>query len=163
MPANQQRYALRGGNRELIMRKSTAEAVATRIVEKNWSTAEDFDPIQSVYLSPDRFGKEKLEGSIATQMGDVFSAVGMPRPMRAVNDRVDGWRLCFSLFETDELAILDRCTDMIESIPKLMRDEKDPEDAEKEGDDLFLDACEASLRRDELRRKRAGARRSADR
>jgi len=45
--------------------------------------------------------------------------------------------------DTDGLAVLDNCPDVIDSIPKLMRDEKNIEDAAKEGNDLFLDVCEA--------------------
>jgi hypothetical protein len=37
---------------------------------------------------------------------------------------------------------------VIDSIPKLMRDEKNIEDAQKEGNELFLDVCE-SFRRGE--------------
>jgi hypothetical protein len=56
---------------------------------------------------------------------------------------VDGWRLCYTLFDTDELAVLDNCQDVIDSIPKLMRDEKNIEDAQKEGNELFLDVFES--------------------
>jgi len=49
-------------------------------------------------------------------------------------------------------AVLDNCRDMIDSIPKLQRDEKDIEDAQKEGSEPFLDVCESiPLWRDELR------------
>jgi phage terminase large subunit len=129
--------------RELVLRKMNEFAIAEKIVEKNWSSAEDFDPIKYIYLSPDRFGKGKPEHSIAENMGDIFHEHKMPRPQRAKDDRVDGWRLTYTLLDTSEFAVLDTCTDTIESIPKLMRSEKDPEDAEKEGDDLFLDVCES--------------------
>jgi phage terminase large subunit len=129
--------------RELVLRKLNEFAIAEKVVEKNWSSAEDFDRVKYIYLSPDRFGKDKPEHSIAENMGDVFVESKLPRPERANNSRVDGWRLTYTLLDTDELAILDTCTDTIESIPKLMRSEKDPEDAEKEGSDLFLDVCEA--------------------
>ena len=129
--------------RELVLRKQNEFVVAEKIVERNWSSAEDFDPIKAIYLSPDRFGKDKPEHSIAENMGDIFSANHMPRPTPANNSRVDGWRLTYTMFDTDELAVLSSCTDTIESIPKLMRSEKDPEDAEKEGNDLFLDVDEA--------------------
>jgi len=33
--------------------------------------------------------------------------------------------------------------DVIDSIPKLLRDEKNIEDAHKEGNELFLDVCES--------------------
>ena len=45
--------------------------------------------------------------------------------------------------DTENLAVLDSCADVIDSIPKLMRDEKNIEDAHKEGSELFLDVCEA--------------------
>ena len=41
------------------------------------------------------------------------------------------------------MAVLDSCPDVIDSIPKLMRDEKNIEDAQKEGNELFLDVCES--------------------
>jgi hypothetical protein len=76
-------------------------------------------------------------------MGDIFVQYDLPRPERANNRRVDGWRLCYTLLDTDDLAVLDTCPDVIDSIPKLMRDEKNIEDAQKEGHELFLDVCES--------------------
>ena len=76
-------------------------------------------------------------------MGDIFVQYDLPRPERANNRRVDGWRLCYTLLDTDGVAVLDNCVDVIDSIPKLMRDEKNVEDAQKEGNELFLDVCES--------------------
>ena len=73
----------------------------------------------------------------------IFVQYDLPRPERANNRRVDGWRLCYTLFDTDGIAVLDNCPDVIDSIPKLMRDEKNIEDAQKEGHELFLDVCES--------------------
>jgi hypothetical protein len=39
--------------------------------------------------------------------------------------------------------VLDKCRAVIDSIPKLQRDEKNIEDAQKEGSELFLDVCES--------------------
>ena len=41
------------------------------------------------------------------------------------------------------VAILDNCKDVIESIPQLQRDEKNIEDAQAEGNELFLEVCES--------------------
>jgi len=73
----------------------------------------------------------------------IFVQYDLPRPERANNRRVDGWRLCYTLLNSDGLAVLDNCPDVIDSIPKLMRDEKNIEDAQKEGNELFLDVCES--------------------
>ena len=76
-------------------------------------------------------------------MGDIFVQYALPRPERANNRRVDGWRLCYTLLDTDGVAVLDNCVDVIDAVPKLMRDEKNVEDAQKEGNELFLDVCES--------------------
>ena len=75
-------------------------------------------------------------------MGDVFVQYQLLRPERANNRRVDGWRLCYTLQDTDGVAVLNNCQDVIDSIPQLQRDEKDIEDAQKEGNELYLDVCE---------------------
>jgi hypothetical protein len=47
--------------------------------------------------------------------------------------------LCYTLFDTDGVAILDNCPDVIDSIPKLQRDEKNIEDAQAQGNDSYFD------------------------
>jgi hypothetical protein len=101
------------------------------------------ETITNVYLSPERFNKQNSENTIADILGDGLRPFGIPRPERAHNDRVAGWQLCSTAFDCDGVVILDTCNDVIESIPKLMRDEKNIEDAVKEGNDLFLDVNEA--------------------
>jgi hypothetical protein len=128
--------------RQLVMRQMNEQLVAERIAAAN-HTGDKFDPIQRIYLSPDRFSKIDQFHSIADKMGDIFVQYDLPRPERANNRRVDGWRLCYTLLDTDGLAVLDNCPDVIDSIPKLMRDEKNIEDAQKEGHELFLDVCES--------------------
>jgi hypothetical protein len=128
--------------RQLVMRQMNEQLVAERIAAAN-HTGDKSDPIQHIYLSPDRFSKIDQFHSIADKMGDIFVQYDLPRPERANNRRVDGWRLCYTLFDTDGLAVLDNCQDVIDSIPKLMRDEKNIEDAQKEGHELFLDVCES--------------------
>jgi phage terminase large subunit len=128
--------------RQLILRHTNEELIAEKIVSAN-HTGDKFDHIRSIYLSPDRFAHIDQHHSIADKMGDVLVQYDLPRPERANNRRVDGWRLCYTLLDTDGFAVLANCKDVIESIPQLMRDEKDVEDAQKEGNDLFLDVCES--------------------
>lgn len=128
--------------RQLITRRKNEELLAEMIVNEN-HTGDRFDKIARIFLSPDRFSKINQEHSIADTMGDVFVRYDMPRPERANNARVDGWRLMYTMLDTESFAVMDTCRDVIESIPKLMRDDKDPEDAESAGNDLYLDVCEA--------------------
>jgi hypothetical protein len=128
--------------RQLVMRQMNEQLVAEKIAAANY-TGDKFDPIQHIYLSPDRFAHIDQHHSIADKMGDIFVQYDLPRPERANNRRVDGWRLCYTLLDTDGVAVLDTCPDVIDSIPKLQRDEKNIEDAQKEGNELYLDVMEA--------------------
>jgi hypothetical protein len=132
--------------RQLVMHKLNEELIGEEIVKQN-HTGDKFDKIENVYLSPDRFtatgsGADAIH-SIADHIGDVFVKYNIPRPERANNRRVDGWRLVYTLLDTEGVGVLNTCRDVIDSLPKLMRSEKEPEDAEKEGDELFLDVCES--------------------
>ena len=128
--------------RQLVLRQMNEQLVAEKICGAN-HTGEKPDHVSYIYLSPDRFSKIDQFHSIADKMGDVFVEQQLPRPERANNRRVDGWRLCYTLLDTDGVAVLDNCPDVIDSIPKLMRDEKNIEDAAKEGNELYLDVCES--------------------
>jgi hypothetical protein len=128
--------------RQLVLRQMNEQLVAEKICGANY-TGEKADHVSYIYLSPDRFSKIDQFHSIADKMGDVFVESNLPRPERANNRRVDGWRLCYTLLDTDGVAVLDNCPDVIDSIPKLMRDEKNIEDAAKEGNELYLDVCES--------------------
>ena len=128
--------------RQLILRHTNEELVAERIANAN-HTGDKPDHISAIYLSPDRFAKIDQHHSIADKMGDVFAQYDLPRPERANNRRVDGWRLCYTLLDTDGIAVLANCRDVIESIPQLQRDDKELEDAQAEGNELFLDVCES--------------------
>jgi hypothetical protein len=86
--------------RQLIMRQTNEQLVAERIAAAN-HTGDKFDPIHHIYLSPDRFSKIDQHHSIADKMGDIFVQYDLPRPERANNRRVDGWRLCYTLLDTD--------------------------------------------------------------
>jgi hypothetical protein len=62
--------------RQLIMRQMNEQLVAERIAAAN-HTGDKFDPIQHIYLSPDRFSKIDQHHSIADKMGEVrFTAPG---------------------------------------------------------------------------------------
>ena len=53
------------------MRQMNEQLAAERIAAAN-HTGDKFDPIQHIYLSPDRFSKIDQHHSIADKMGDIF-------------------------------------------------------------------------------------------
>jgi phage terminase large subunit len=124
--------------RELVRRGLNEQALADEIVKYN-----SRDKIANVYLSPERFNRISEEHTIADRIGDIFVSAGLPRPDRANNERIGGWRLIYTLLDTEGFVVTPNCRDLIDSIPQLMRDEKDLEDAAREGNELFLDCCES--------------------
>lgn len=114
----------------------TPRALAQTIVDK--TPEADRKLIEQIYLSPDAWANRTGQDTIVDQMGGVFRMNGMPYPTVAEDDRADGWALIYSGFESDELIIDPSCKKTIECIPKLSRDEDEPEaeDCIKfEGDD----------------------------
>jgi Terminase large subunit, T4likevirus-type, N-terminal len=124
--------------RELVRRGINEQALAAEILKAN-----NGDKISNVFLSPERFNRINEDHTIADRMGDVLVGGGLPRPERANNDRVGGWRLVYTLLDTEGFLVSENCRDLIESFPQLMRDEKDLEDAAAAGNELYLDVMES--------------------
>lgn len=131
--------------REFVTRQMNEEALARKIATLTVDPTgrERVPHISRIFLSPDRFNKTNEEHTIADKMGDVLREYNLPRPERANNDRVGGWQLMTTLFDTSGVVVVNSCRDVIESVPKLQRDPKKLEDAIKEGNELFLDVCES--------------------
>src|SRR5271155_5558791 len=89
------------------------------------------EKIEAIYLSPDAFARRTDEASIAEQMGDVLAAEGFPRPIPADNDRVGGWMLMYQMMDAGEWLLTGNCTELIRTIPILVRDVARIEDIEK--------------------------------
>jgi phage terminase large subunit len=112
------------------------------------------EKIDAIYLSPDAFARRTDEASIADQMGDVFVAAGMPRPVPADNDRVGGWMLMYQMLDAGEWLLTENCIELIRTIPNLVRDPARVEDIEKMDGDDPADAARYGLK------SRYGARRA---
>ncbi|MGB8543593.1 MAG: hypothetical protein WCD49_18340 [Candidatus Acidiferrales bacterium] len=102
--------------------------------------------IDTIYLSPDAFARRTDEASIADQMGDVFSAAGLPRPIPADNDRVGGWMLMYQMLDAGEWLLTENCVELIRTIPTLVRDTARVEDIEKMDGDDPADAARYGLK-----------------
>src|ERR1700728_835204 len=104
------------------------------------------EKIDTIYLSPDAFARRTDEASIADQMGDVFAAAGLPRPIPADNDRVGGWMLMYQMLDAGEWLLTENWVDLIRTIPTLVRDTARVEDIEKMDGDDPADAARYGLK-----------------
>jgi hypothetical protein len=104
------------------------------------------EKIDAIYLSPDAFARRTDEASIADQMGDVFAAAGLPRPIPADNDRVGGWMLMYQMLDAGEWLLTENCVELIRTIPNLVRDTARVEDIEKMDGDDPADAARYGLK-----------------
>jgi len=92
------------------------------------------------------FAHRTDEASIAEQMGDVFVAAGLPRPIPADNDRVGGWMLMYQMLDADEWLLTENCVELIRTLPNLVRDAARVEDIEKMDGDDPADAARYGLK-----------------
>jgi hypothetical protein len=104
------------------------------------------EKIDAIYLSPDAFARRTDEASIADQMGDIFAAAGLPRPVPADDDRVGGWMLMYQMLEAGEWVLTDNCIELLRALPGLVRDPARVEDVEKMDGDDPADAARYGLK-----------------
>lgn len=125
--------------REFITRMTDSLSLAQEIV------ALSDERIEAVYISPDTKEKRDSQNTIRDTIGDYFIKNGLPFPQDADTDRVGGARLLDELMSNSIpdpvhkdrtiavplMRISSDCTELLQAIPKLMRDEKNPNDVAK--------------------------------
>jgi phage terminase large subunit len=104
------------------------------------------EKISAVYLSPDAFARHTDHETIADQIGNMFVAFGLPRPVPADNDRVGGWMLMYQMLEAEEWLITSNCVELIRTLPNLVRDNVRVEDIAKIDGDDSADAARYGLK-----------------
>jgi phage terminase large subunit len=139
--------------KELYMQEKTPEEQTNalimsipRVTKKNIAAGQEFwdDPpeteesqygyrwkIDSIHFSWERFNRTTSNRTVADEVGDILSMAGLPRPTRSNTDRVAGWQKIYSLLDSDDLFVLDTCTELAEAIPLLVRSNVNLEDVEK--------------------------------
>ena len=132
--------------RELVTHRTAPRDLAREIVERSRAFDGSREKIEAIYLSPDAFARRTDEASIAEQMGDVFAAAGIPRPIPADNDRVGGWMLMYQMLDAGEWLLTENCIELIRTIPNLVRDMARVEDVEKMDGDDAADAARYGLK-----------------
>jgi hypothetical protein len=113
---------------------------------KSLGPASSPEKIDAIYLSPDAFARRTDEASIAEQMGDIFVAAGLPRPIPADDDRIGGWMLMYQMLDAGEWLLTENCTELIRTLPNLIRDPARIEDIEKMDGDDAADAARYGLK-----------------
>jgi Terminase large subunit, T4likevirus-type, N-terminal len=126
--------------------RDLARQIIARSVDSRAARENAAERIEAIYLSPDAFARRTDEASIAEQMGDVFAAAGLPRPIPADDDRIGGWMLMYQMLESSEWLITENCSELIRVLPTLIRDSARIEDAEKMDGDDAADAARYGLK-----------------
>jgi hypothetical protein len=126
--------------------RDLAREIIARSMDSRLARAEAREKIEAIYLSPDAFARRTDEASIAEQMGDVFAAAGLPRPVPADDDRIGGWMLMYQMLEAGEWLITENCVELIRVLPTLIRDPARIEDAQKMDGDDAADAARYGLK-----------------
>jgi phage terminase large subunit len=143
--------------REYVTHRTPPRELAREIIERGLASRaaqeapgrSDVSPrekIDAIYLSPDAFARRTDEASIAEQMGNVFVAAGLPRPVPADDDRVGGWMLMYQMLDAGEWLLTENCIELIRTLPNLVRDPARIEDVEKMDGDDPADAARYGLK-----------------
>ncbi len=119
------------------------------------------EPVENVYLSPDAFAHRTGENTVATDLHEGFRRAHemrgcalLPAPEPAFNDRVNGWQTVASGLQHGRLVIAPSCTELIRTLPSMVRDPKKPNDIQKvDGDDFCLAAGTLVLMADGTERR----------
>lgn len=126
--------------REKVEANLSPVALAQKIIELSREMVMDGDKptgrhesdlITHVYMGPDAWAKRTDADSVADQMNRVFRQEGFPLCTQASNDRIGGWTLMYDMLRDNKWIIGSNCTNLIECLPTLVRDEKKPEDVVK--------------------------------
>jgi phage terminase large subunit len=120
MAHNGQRYCV---YRELVRNETPARQLAQMVATTTQAMGEK---VADIYLSPDAFARKQDEHTLALEIGDLLASQGMPRPTRATTERVSGWQFVYDLLATDQLWITPECKNLIDTIPKMIRDTDRP-------------------------------------
>ncbi|MGH9574576.1 MAG: hypothetical protein ACRD40_13735 [Candidatus Acidiferrales bacterium] len=131
--------------REYVTHRTPPRELAREIVARSEFNGAR-ERIDAIYLLPDAFARRTDEASIAEQMGDVFAAAGLPRPVPADDDRIGGWMLMYQMLDAGEWVITDGCAELIRTLPNLIRDPNRIEDVEKMNGDDAADAARYGLK-----------------
>lgn len=117
--------------------------------------------VQNVYLSPDAFAHRSGENTVASDLYDGFRRAHemrgcalLPAPEPAFNDRVNGWQSVAAGLQHGRLMISPSCSELIRTLPAMVRDPKKPNDIQKvDGDDFCLAAGTLVLMADGTERR----------
>lgn len=131
--------------REYVTHRTPPRELAREIVARSQLGGER-ERLEAIYLSPDAFARRTDEASIAEQMGDVFAAAGLPRPIPADDDRIGGWMLMYQMLDAGEWILTDNCAELIRTLPNLIRDPGRIEDVLKVNGDDPADAARYGLK-----------------
>lgn len=137
--------------RRHIVNEQTSSEVARGIVDK--TPKHEREKMKRYPFSPEQFGERDSEDTVPIIIGRELLKFGMPHPERADNSRKPGWLLMYELLNNTRIWALDadkrtpedlakagdtvwiissECPEALETIPVLMRNQKDLDDVVKQ-------------------------------
>jgi hypothetical protein len=136
--------------RRLIVNEFTSSQVAAELISR--TPKHERERLKRYPFSPEQFGERDSEDTVPIIIGRELGKYGLPWPERADNSRKPGWQLMYELLNNTRIwatppelrtkemeaeagdtvwIISSECPEALETIPVLMRNEKDLDDVVK--------------------------------
>lgn len=149
--------------REMIVNEFTSSQVAKALVER--TPMIEREKIKRYPFSPEQFGERDSEDTVPIIIGRELLKFGMPQPEIADNSRKPGWQLMYELLNNTRIwatvpelrtaemeaeagdtvwIISSECPNLLETIPVLMRNEKDLDDVVKQDKSMAVLAMDCA-------------------
>lgn len=122
--------------REYVTKGHSPKALAQEIVDR--TPVEERRYVRGIGLSHDAFSQRDERDSTAKLMNEVFRQNGLPVAAHAGKDVVGTAARLYEMFRSNEIVIDPSCQKLIEVLPMVTRDDKEPERPVKfDGDDPY--------------------------
>jgi hypothetical protein len=134
--------------RRMIVSGLTSPIVGNKVVQA--TPVKEREQIKRYFFSPEQFGERDSENTVPINIGAELRPYGMPEPEMADNSRKPGWELMDQLLTSTRIwatppqerdpeeqpgdtvwLISSECPELLDTIPLLMRNQKDLDDVVK--------------------------------
>jgi hypothetical protein len=128
------------GKEYMTLAGNVAQMTRSGLPSSDEQVRGDSRTLDAIYFSHEKFAAQMEAETPAMKLGRELSRYGLPACRRGTQNRIGRANLLYDMLMGCGIVVLECCPELIESIPQLVRDEKNIEDVLKldsKGDDVY--------------------------